>query len=184
MPSQELENAEIQILRPPSPRQEELPSIVLEDPDTTILEIPPPGKETASALDRIRASTDVEDTSDESEDNNPLGTNAKRGRVQSLDSARKRIQNKELIYLNSQTLSTEQEETVNAAAELLTKEQKEQVQCRQDKVASQNEASNEPGTSLNKGKTTDPREWGNSGLAYEEMDIAIQKAILDAYKRG
>ena len=88
------------------------------------------------------------------------------------------------MYLNSPTLSTEQEETVNGAAELLTKEQKEQVKRRQEKIAARNEEDNVPGTSQNKGKAIDPWEWGNASIATEELNIDIQKAILDAYERG
>ena len=144
--------------------------------------MPPQGGESAPDPDGVRASTDIEDTSDD-EDEYPHET---RGRTRSLDSVRKRIRNRELTYLpvNTQTLTTEQEDTINAATELLTKEQKERVKRRQDRVTSCDVNDDEPGTSLHKGKTTDPREWGNSGLAPEEMDIAVQKAILDAYDRG
>jgi hypothetical protein len=68
MPSHELENAEIQISRPPSPQEEEMPSAALEDPEATIIEIPQQGKQVASVNDEIRASTDVEDMSDDAED--------------------------------------------------------------------------------------------------------------------
>ena len=104
----------------------------------------------------------MEATSDEFEDSDPYGITARGGRAQSLDSARKELQNKELIYLNlnAQTLSAVQEETVNAASELLTEEQKEQVKRRQDKVMLHSKNDNEPETSLHKGKTTDPREEG------------------------
>ena len=81
MPSQELENAETLISRPPSPPEEEMPSISLEDPEVTISGIPTQGNEATLALDEVvRASTDVEDTSDESKDDNPPGTTARRGR--------------------------------------------------------------------------------------------------------
>ena len=185
-PSKELEDAEALTSRPPSPQAEEMPSSALEDPEITILGTPLLVKEAAWVGNEIRASTDVEATSDEFEDSDPYGITARHGRAQSLDSARKELQNKELIYLNlnAQTLSAEQKETVNAASELLTEEQKEQVKRRQDKVMLHSKNDNEPETSLHKGKTTDPREWGNSGLAPEEMDIAVQKAILDAYERG
>ena len=86
--------------------------------------------------------------------------------------------------MNSQTLSTEQEKTVNAAEESLTKEQKEQVKFHQEKIAAQNEEDHVPGTSQNKGKAIDPWEWGNASIATEELNIDIQKAILDAYERG
>ena len=88
------------------------------------------------------------------------------------------------MYLNSPTLSTEQEETVNGAAELLTKEQKEQMKRCQDKITTQDIENNAPGTSKDIGKTIDPREWGNAGIATEELNVDIQKAILDAYERG
>jgi hypothetical protein len=64
MPSHELENTEIEISRPPSPQEEEMPSAALEDPKATITEIPQQGKQVASVNDEIRASTDVEDMSD------------------------------------------------------------------------------------------------------------------------
>ena len=86
--------------------------------------------------------------------------------------------------VNTQTLTTEQEETINVTAELLIKEQREQVRRRQDKVTTYNQDDNEPETSLHKGKATDPQEWGNSSLAPEEMDVTVQKAILDVYERG
>jgi hypothetical protein len=130
------------------------------------------------ASDEIRANTDVDaNTSDESED--PDGISAKHGRAQSLDSARDTVHNK-FNYLNSMTLSTEQEKAVDTAVNLLTKEQKEQLHRRQEKVASQDE----PETSRGKGKTIDPREWGNAGIASEELNIEAQEAMFDAYERG
>ena len=69
---------------------------MLKDPEVTILGIPPQGREVAPDPDGIRASTDVEDTSDDAEDEYPHETC---GRTRSLDSVRKRIRNKELIYL-------------------------------------------------------------------------------------
>ena len=131
-------------------------SPALEDPEITVSGIPPQGRKVAPAIDENRASTDVEDTSDDSGEDAPFGAMARSRRAQSLDSARKRLQNKNIMYLNSQTLSTEQEETVDAAAELLTKEQKEQVKRRQEKIAARNEEDNVPGTSQNKGKAHRP----------------------------
>ena len=128
-----------------------MPSPVLEDPEIMVSGIPPQGRKVTPAIDENRASTDVEDTSDDSGEDAPLGAMARSRRAQSLDSARKRLQNKNITYLNSRTLSTEQEETVNAAAELLTKEQKEQMKCHQDKIMTQDIENNAPGTSKDKG---------------------------------
>ena len=41
-----------------------------------------------------------------------------------------------------------------------------------------------PGPSRSKGKDIDPRSWGNAGIAPEELDINLQKALLYAYERG
>ena len=82
--------------------------------------------------------------------------------MHSLDSAKKNLQNKKFIYLKSKTSSTEQEKIVEAAASLMTQEQKDQVQRHQDKVTTRQENNSpEPGPSHSKGKVVDPREWGN-----------------------
>ena len=73
--------------------------------------------------DENRASTDVEDSKDESEDDDPQWTTIKCRCAHSLDPARKNLQNKKFIYLKSKTLSTEQEKIVEAAASLMTQEQ-------------------------------------------------------------
>ena len=109
----------------------------------------PPGPITVTetpvdaAVDAIRPLTDVDSNTSEDSDNGEVSwtTVRRRGRAQSLDSVKKSLHNKKLMYL-PRTLSTDKEETVNAAVSLLTTEQKEQVQRRQDKVATQNETSN------------------------------------------
>ena len=104
-------------------------------------------------------------------------------RTQSLDSAKRRLINKKVVYLKSNTLSTEQEKTVEAANKLLTEEQKEQIAQRQDKIANQSE-NIKSGPSRNKGKMIDPQEWGNARLNPEELDINFQEAIFEAYEEG
>ena len=90
--------------------------------------------------------------------------------------------------MDPKKLSTEQEITVNTAASLLTQEQKEKLQCRHEKVATQHEETGsnnmDPGPSRKKGKAIDPREWGNAGVDPKEMDIRVQEAIFDAYQKG
>ena len=129
MPSHELENAEALTLRPLSPI----------------------GEGMMPAPDDNRASTDVEDSSDESENESYPQFPTRRKRARSLDSARKSLRNKKFVYLNPKPLSTEQENTVNIAANLLTQEQQNHVQRRQTKVATQYEETSpngmDPGTS-------------------------------------
>jgi hypothetical protein len=183
MPSHELENAETMISRPTFPQREEMPSPELESPEIMISKAPPLKGENPMTLDEERASTDIEDSSDESEDEDPRWTNVKRKRAQSLDSAKKNLINKKIIYLNPSTLSTEQGKAVEAATNLLTQGQKDQLQRRQNKTQ-HNENNAEPGPSRKKGKAVDPREWGNAGIDPEEMDINIQEAMLNDYKKG
>ena len=80
-------------------------------------------------------------------------------------------------------MSAEQEEAVKAAVNLLTDEQKEQVARRQDKIVLPKETDNKPGASHSKGKTVDPREWGNVGIDHRELDLELQAAILETYEK-
>ena len=187
MPSRELESVEtLQVSLLPPPQREEIlmPGPEPENAETSISKTYIHRKDVEPVPDDARASTDVEDTSDESEDDGPPETTVRRGRAHSLDSAKMRIKNKKIIYLNSQTLSTEQGEAVDAATRLLTDEQKEHLERRQMNIETRGEETNEPGPSRSKGKGRDLGNWGNAGLAPEELNIDIQKAMLDAYERG
>ena len=133
------------------------------------------------AADELRASFDVEDdSSDESDDD--ISQQTSRKRAQSLDSARRSLHIKKVVYLKQNMLSSEQERVVEAATNSLTQEQKSQVQRRQNRVKENNPP--EPSTSLDKGKIIDPREWGNVDMPSEEISVAMQKALLEAYQRG
>ena len=187
MPSSELEIAEAPTSRPPSPAREEMmPSQRLENSGSPDPEVPLIEREEQLDPEEQRASTDDEE-SDDSDDEGPKWSFSKRRkRAHSLDSARTRLKNKKLVYLKTNTLSAEQEKTVEAAVNLLTEEQRKQAQRRQERVASQDADNPEskPGPSQSKGKDIDPRSWGNAGIAPEELDINLQKALLYAYERG
>ena len=169
MPSQELETAETSVSRKPATSHEDV-----ETPE------PENGSEILAA-DELRASTDVEDDSpDESDGETPHQISKKRAR--SLDSARKKLRSKKVVYLKRNELSSEQKKVVEAAANSLTQEQKSQVQRRQNRVEESNPP--EPSTSRDKGKMIDPREWGNAGIPSDEISVEMQKALLEAYQRG
>ena len=187
VPSRELENEEtVQVPMPPSLQREEIlmPGPEPEIAETMISKTYPHRENIEPVPDDARASTDVEDTSDDSEDDGPPGTTVRRGRARSLDSAKTRIKNKKIVYLNSQTLSNGQGEAVDAATRLLTVEQKEHLECRQMNVETRGEETNEPGPSRRKGKGRDLGNWGNAGLAPEELNVDVQRVMLDAYERG
>ena len=159
--------------RPPSPRvrEENSRQSSAEGPDLRLAKV-------------ARPSTDVSDdeSSSEQEDGTPWIT-VQRKRARSLDSAKKSRRNKNLAQFDinaKNKLSTEQETVIKAATEALTKEQREHVVRRQDIIA-QSEG-DEVGMSRDKGKTIDPREWGNSGIVHEELDPDVQGAIFDTYE--
>ena len=176
-PSSQFENAEVDTSRVPS-THEEMPSAALEKPlqqkETTVPE-------------SARDSNDGEDDPSENESDNGQPRKEypdKPERARSLDSANRSRQINP-VYFKSSTLSTEQEKAVEAANESLTTEQKERIATRQEKVARQHESTEvQAESSRNKGKTVDPREWGNARLNSQELDIEVQKALLEAYEEG
>jgi hypothetical protein len=136
MPSLELENNEAQTsFRLPTPREIE----PLDD------------------LDEARASTDAEESDDDSEDENPLWTTVRRNRAQSLDSAKNNLKNKKLIYLKSSTLSIGKNTVID---------EKKTPTLVQEKAPERRQRDDSPESkpTRNKGKGVDPREWGNSGI--------------------
>ena len=93
MPSQTLENTEAQApFRPPTPREHEL----------------------LDSLDDARASTDVEDSGDESEGEqiDPRWSTVRHNRAQSLDSTEADLRKRNYFHLKLDDLPTEKREAV------------------------------------------------------------------------
>ena len=112
--------------RPPFARDEEMPIPALNSIETPISLMPPThGEEQILDPDKNRASTDVEDSDDESEDKDLHWTTVRRGRARSLDSVRNSLKNKKIIYLNPNALSTEQKKVDNTAPNLMTQRNQE-----------------------------------------------------------
>ena len=98
LPSHELENAEALTSRLPSPCREEMLNHEFENTEALPLRPSSPiREEMMPALDDNRASTDVEDYSDESESENLRST--RRKHTHSLDSARRSLRNKKLLFI-------------------------------------------------------------------------------------
>ena len=79
-------------------------------------------------------------------------------------------------------LTSEQTKAVKKATEGMTAEQKEMIRRRQNKVRPRQDdsvSSRGEGPSKNKGKTIDPREWGNVDIEHEDLDVEAQEAALD-----
>ena len=77
-------------------------------------------------------------------------------------------------------LTMDQVQTVRAAAETLTKSQKEVIEKRK-RITHQRKSSSSSrgkGTSKAKGKGTDPLEWGNVNISQESLDIVAQAATF------
>jgi len=122
------------------------------------------------------------DNSSSEQDDTPWIT-IQRRRARSLDSAKNSKYDKNVVHFKTKNLTMEQQKTVKAAAEALTKEQMARVQCRQE-IVHEHKTDNEeqPESSKSKGKMIDPQEWGNAGINHEELMLETQAAIFDAYK--
>ena len=82
------------------------------------------------------------------------------------------------------SLTTEQQQAVQTAAEALSQQQKLHIQHRHKKVATcQNSASSRgEGPSHMKGKAIDPQEWGSLYLNLKEVNMEAQAAALEPFK--
>ena len=99
---------------------------------------------------------------------------------------RKRARSEGSLPIKS-TLTAEQDKAVKKATEGMTIEQRKQVQIRQEKIRPRRDNSvssrdEGPSNLNNKGKTIDPREWGNVDFDREELDIDAQAAALESFK--
>jgi hypothetical protein len=81
-------------------------------------------------------------------------------------------------------LTSDQKKVVSMAEEGLTAEQKKKVLLRQKKVQRRDNSSSSrgEGPSEPKGKSRDPREWGNVDFSRENLDVDAQAAALEFFK--
>ena len=85
----------------------------------------------------------------------------------------------QLKRIGQQGLTKDQVQTVNAAAENMTKSQKNLVDTRNKKIPhirGNSSSSREEGPSRRKGKGIDPTEWGNINISLESLDVDAQTA--------
>ena len=84
----------------------------------------------------------------------------------------------------STLLTTEQRNTIKAAANALSPQQKQQIQQQNLKLTTWQDSmsSTGEGQTQTKGKTIDPWEWGNIQFNEEEMDVAAQAAAFKSFK--
>ena len=88
--------------------------------------------------------------------------------VQSLSSLNSVRNSKRRSGEDNRRLTTEQTKIVKKATINLTAQQKEMLHQRQEKISAQRDnsvSSRGEGTSKRKGKTIDPREWGNVNMS-------------------
>ncbi|KAF4614146.1 hypothetical protein D9613_007969 [Agrocybe pediades] len=111
----------------------------------------------------------------ESEDSPDEWTTVKRRRARSPRTPRKSVRKAETGVVHHVELATVMKE----AEKSLTKQQKEQIQRRNEKLMS---ADREEGPSRSKGKGIDPREWGNMPSDEEPVNIVAQQAALDTFR--
>ena len=182
MPDPESVITETIVSRPSSPR-ETMPSQTLENTGAQAPIRPPTPREhePLDNLDDTRASTDVEDSGDESEGEqiDPRWSTVRRNRAQSLDSTEAGLRKRNYFHLKLDDLPTEKREAVvDEAKKPSSVKEKESRRRKRKRISPESE---QPRI---KGKGTDPREWGASGINPEEIDIDEQIAMLNAYKRS
>ena len=91
-------------------------------------------------------------------------------------------------FLNKRkALTSGQKKVVDLATENLTKEQRQKLRQRQEKIRPRRDSdsstpSRGEGTSKRKGKTIDPREWGNVNLSRDSLDVDAQAAAWNSLK--
>ena len=125
-----------------------------------------------------------EEPTPELDENESQWTTVKRRRAKSLSSLDK------ASYLNKKAggarkgLTTEQVKVVGMATTGMTTQQKETLRRRQQNVnilRDSSVSSREEGPPRQKGKTIDPREWGNVNISQDSLDIAAQTAALESF---
>jgi len=83
-------------------------------------------------------------------------------------------------------LEKEVSKVVRAAEESMTPVERETIARRNKKVTMRPERSESrgEGPSEPKGKSIDPREWGNAGLSDEDLNLDTQRAALESYSKS
>ena len=86
---------------------------------------------------------------------------------------------------DKRTVTNEQVKAFDLATERMTRDQRQQIKRRQEKIQSRREdsvSSRGEGPSDPKGKMTDPREWGGLNLSNEDLNLKAQAAALKSFK--
>ena len=134
---------------------------------------------------RSEEDTSVGDNVSPKDPGEPAWTTVERRRARSFESF-------DLVRSHSGSngrkgLTLEQAQTVNAAADALTKSQKAALSKRHKKVTHHRNGSSSSrgeGASRPKGKGIDPREWGNVNISRESLDVDAQDAAWKSLAHG
>ena len=116
-------------------------------------------------------------------DDESLWTTVKRRRAQSHSPLKKTQIFTKRNRDNQGKLTLEQVQAVNIATTRMTKQQKEMLLCRQNKIPVKQDSSASSrgeGLSRPKGKGIDPKEWGNLNINQDSLDIEAQAAALES----
>jgi hypothetical protein len=155
-----------------------------------------PSRVTSRPEDRVVSNNDIEksiehNTTSEEHDlpQDPEGacwTTVKRRRARSLGSLERGQKNYSGSASNGK-LTTAQAQAVKVAAGYLTESQKRTIQRRQERVSNHRDnsfSSRGEGPARPKGKTIDPKEWGNVNISQESLNIEAQAAALESLEQG
>lgn len=83
-------------------------------------------------------------------------------------------------------LNREQKQTIHAATNTLTTKERQRILRHHEKMVAHRDSSlssRGEGPSRLKGKAIDPREWGNTNISQESLDLGAQTAALESLKQ-
>jgi len=129
-----------------------------------------------------------ESSSEYEAENRNEWTTVQRRRARSAEptpTRRNRVETSKLRIPKPVVLEKEFSKVVHEAEKSLTPAERETIARRSQKVAKRRERSKSrgEGPSEPKGKSIDPREWGNAGLSPEEINVETQRAALESYAK-
>jgi hypothetical protein len=166
--------------RPPSPRRER-PVQSSESPERDPDSIRAPDR----SYDGSYVNNSSNDKDVEGNDPNKEIETPDRVEYSNWTTVKRRRARSEGSLPDKRPLTSEQTQAVLKAVGGLTHEQKQKILRRQEKVRPRRDSSissRGEGPSKPKGKTIDPREWGNLNISRESLDLEAQAAAWESYK--
>ncbi|PPQ92054.1 hypothetical protein CVT25_005354 [Psilocybe cyanescens] len=176
--------------RPPSPSNSEEKEATSPPPDYQMMAMHGDSSicdDNPFVVDKIQRDISTSESSDENNEGGPW-TTVKSKRSKKLESAMRHKISIENLTKKSKKRALERSPEIDLAIKeaenSLTKEEKEWINHQNKKVHREHSHSLSEGTSKNKGKAIDLREWGNVIIPEAELNPKIQKRAIKEAKKA